>query len=171
MSQRRLTATPPKGLLRLGLRLPILLYRMGLGWLLGEHFLMLTHVGRKSGQARNTVVEVIGHDPGTRTEGDTYYIASGWGYTSNWYRNLLANPQVTIQVGRRRMRAYAETLPVEEAAQVLFRYNQAHPFAARELDRLLGLNLSETSLDELENVVRESLPVIALRTQTAENTV
>ncbi len=40
---------PPRGLARIGFRIPIILYRLGLGGLLGTRFLLLTHTGRKSG--------------------------------------------------------------------------------------------------------------------------
>ena len=43
---------PPGKALRLGLRLPIWLYRLHLSWLLGERFLLLTHTGRNSGLPR-----------------------------------------------------------------------------------------------------------------------
>jgi hypothetical protein len=44
-----------------------------------------------------------------------YIVFSGWGTTSNWYRNIRANPEVMISVGRRRMRATARL--VEDPAQ------------------------------------------------------
>lgn len=69
---------PPKGLLRLMLRLPIWLYRLRLGRLLGNRFLLLTHVGRKTGLPHQTVVEVASHN-GTK---DRYVIASGWAEAS-----------------------------------------------------------------------------------------
>lgn len=34
---------PPRGLSRLLYRLPIGLFRLGLGWIFGNHFLLLTH--------------------------------------------------------------------------------------------------------------------------------
>ena len=92
MSENTLVARSPNGLLRWFLRFPIVLYHLNLGWLLGGRFMLINHVGRKSGQLRQTVVEVAGHDQ----SGDTYYVASGWGYKSQWYRNLLAQPEVTI---------------------------------------------------------------------------
>ncbi|MFL7870015.1 MAG: nitroreductase family deazaflavin-dependent oxidoreductase, partial [Anaerolineales bacterium] len=73
--------TPPSKALRFGLRLPIWLYRLRLGWLLGDRFLMLTHTGRKSGLPRHVVIEVVQHDKET----DTYYVVSGWGEKSDWY--------------------------------------------------------------------------------------
>ncbi len=88
---------PPSKALRLGLRLPIWLYRARLGWLLGDRFLMLTHTGRKSGLPRQTVIEVVQHDKGT----DTYYVVSGWGEKSDWYQNIRKSPSVTVHVGGR----------------------------------------------------------------------
>lgn len=53
------TYTPPakpRGALKWGYNLPIALYRLRLGWLLGHHFLMLTHRGRKSGHLRRNLL-------------------------------------------------------------------------------------------------------------------
>ena len=80
---------PSRGLLRFGLRFPVVLYRRHLGWLLGDRFLMLTHIGRKSGQPHQTVLEVVRHDGQT----GEYVIASGWRGKSDWYRNLQKTPQ------------------------------------------------------------------------------
>ena len=74
MSKTLSDTDPSKGLLRIGVRLPVLLYRARLGWLLGGRFLMLTTTGRKTILPRQTVLEVVLHDQET----DTYYIASGW---------------------------------------------------------------------------------------------
>lgn len=118
-SQKSLVATPPSGVLRL----PIAQYRLRLGWLLGQRFLLLQHIGHKSGQARNRVVEVIGHDRAS----DTSFIASGWGKRANWYQNLHATPKITIQVGRRHLNVCAATLPPAEGARLLLDYRQKHP--------------------------------------------
>ncbi len=151
---------PPSGALRLLMRLPIGLYRLRLGRLLGQRFVLLEHIGRKSGQARKTVVEVIGHDRAS----DTYYIASGWGRRAQWYQNLLATPNITIQVGQRRLNARAEPVTPKEGARILLDYRQKHPLATRELSRVLtGANLAKASPEELERVVQESLPIVALR--------
>jgi deazaflavin-dependent oxidoreductase (nitroreductase family) len=161
-SRKTLVSTPPSGALRLLLRLPIALYRLRLGWLLGQRFLLLEHIGRKSGRVRKTVVEVVGHD---RTS-DTYSIVSGWGKRAQWYQNLLANPKITIQVGRRHLNVCAETLPPAEGARALVEYRQKHPLATRELSRMLvGENLAKSSPEELERIVQESLPVVALQPQ------
>ncbi|MCC6453886.1 MAG: nitroreductase family deazaflavin-dependent oxidoreductase [Caldilineaceae bacterium] len=164
-----LLTNPPSGILRWFLRAPIQLYRLGLGSVLGGRFLLLNHTGRKSGQAHQAVVEVVAHDRAT----DTYYIASGWGYKANWYKNLLASPTVTIQVGRRKLSVRAETLSPEAGAQILLNYRVRHPFAARELSRLIGLDIYSGPPEKLDEVVRESLPMIALRprNQTGQSAV
>ncbi|MBI4479340.1 MAG: hypothetical protein HY651_04900 [Acidobacteria bacterium] len=63
----------PHGLLRLFLRFPILLYRLGLGWLFGGRLVLLTHIGRKSGRSRRVLLETLRLDRATQT----VYILSG----------------------------------------------------------------------------------------------
>jgi hypothetical protein len=73
MSQGTARQSLPYRLGRLAFQLPIWLYRLRLGWLLGDRFLLLPHIGRKSGQVRQTVLEVVRHDHSTN-----YVITSGW---------------------------------------------------------------------------------------------
>ncbi len=61
-----LASSKPRGLLKLAFALPRSLYRRHLGWLLGHLCLMITHVGRKTGCLRQTVVEVAHFDPATQ---------------------------------------------------------------------------------------------------------
>jgi deazaflavin-dependent oxidoreductase (nitroreductase family) len=157
-TNNKLTAKAPKGFMRWLLRLPITLYRWHLGWLLGERFVLLYHIGRKSGLERQVVVEVIGKEG----DGDIYYIASGWGKTSQWYKNLQAQPNIDIQIGRRRWGVQAIVLPPEEGAQILMSYRERAPRAARELGAVMGLNMVSSTPDELVAMVRDSLPILAL---------
>jgi monovalent cation:H+ antiporter, CPA1 family len=70
---------PPRGMPRWLARLPLGLYHAGLGGLLGQRFLMLTHTGRKSGQPRQAVLEVVRYDEAT----GTVIIVSGFGPQSD----------------------------------------------------------------------------------------
>jgi deazaflavin-dependent oxidoreductase (nitroreductase family) len=89
----------PGPLLRALLKAPITLYRGPVADLLRSRCVMLlTTTGRRSGLPRTNGVSFM-------PVGDHFVVFSGWGVTSNWYRNLVANPEVTITVGRRRMRA------------------------------------------------------------------
>lgn len=71
-------------------RLPIVLWRLGLGPLVGRSFMVLTVTGRSSGRPRHTTV--IPHVVGGQT-----YVWCPWGGRSQWYRNVMANPVVTVQ--------------------------------------------------------------------------
>ena len=77
-------------------KLPILQYKLGLGWMIGRYILLLTTTGRKSGLPRHTPLEYE-YDRAH----DRYRIMAGWGGNTDWYRNLLADPHVTAQAGRR----------------------------------------------------------------------
>lgn len=125
---------PSRGLLRMAVRLPIWLYRARLGWLLSDRFLMLRHVGRKSGLRHNVVLEVVRHDRAT----GVYIIASGWGEKSDWFRNIQKTPQVVVHIGRRWFDATATRLPYEESVRELRDYARRHPAAFRELSRLMS---------------------------------
>src|SRR5829696_2845206 len=86
------------GTLRLVFRLPIYLYRLNLGWLLGYRGLLLIHQGRKSGLLRETVLEVIRYDPATKES----VVLSGWGEKADWYRNIRVRQALEVRTGGER---------------------------------------------------------------------
>jgi deazaflavin-dependent oxidoreductase (nitroreductase family) len=104
-------------------RAPITLYRAGLGCVLGDRMLLLTHRGRSSGEARHAVLEVS-----DRPAPDHIVVVSGLGPRSQWYRNVLAEPRVLVTMGRRQdARALASVRAPDAAAAMLREYAQAHP--------------------------------------------
>lgn len=153
-----LTDQPPGGFLRWLLRLPIWLYRLNLGWLLGQRFLLLTHIGRNSGITYKTVIEVVDYDE----ESGIYTIASGWGEKADWYRNILKTPEVTIQVGRQTSKARAVPLTVSQGHEKLYAYAQKHPGAFRELSYLMLGRRLDADRDEILEMA-EKIPLIALQ--------
>ena len=101
----------PQGLTRSIYRLPISLYRLGWGGFLGWlPMLVITTKGRRSGAARHVMVEF-------RRHGSKYYVFSAWGERTDWYRNLLKQPRVTIQHGAHVFAADAR--PVQDNAEAL----------------------------------------------------
>jgi deazaflavin-dependent oxidoreductase (nitroreductase family) len=72
-------------------RFPILLYRLGLGPLIGRHILILSTYGRKTGKVRRTPVEFYQHK-------DQIYVMSGFADKPDWYRNLQENPQAGLNL-------------------------------------------------------------------------
>ena len=120
----------PTGLVRLALRMPLTLFRLGLGDLLNIlRLLILTTRGRKSGKARHVAVEY-------RRHGSTIYMISGWGERPDWYQNLLADPLVTIQLGRHMMSALADK--VTDPAEALRAVNLFRRDAPARYDAVLG---------------------------------
>jgi len=139
MTKRLITAPRhrhrPTGWRRLALRLPILLFRGGLGGLLGKRFLLLHHVGRISGLDRMTVLEVVRYDP----EGPRWTVAAGFGPRADWYRNLLGQPKTLIQFGNRPYAVTACFLTSHEGAELMADYARRHPRTARRLCSFMGL--------------------------------
>lgn len=150
------TPQPPRGMTRLLWRLPIWLYRLKLGRLLGDRFVLINHVGRKSGRTRQALVEVVRHDKET----DTYYVCSGFGRRSDWYRNLAAHPQVLIQVGNRQLAVTAHMLSPQECGEEMVRYVKTHPRLARSLMKVLGYDVPK-AIEGYRQLAREHLPFVA----------
>jgi len=111
-------------------KMPVLQYKLGMGWMIGKYVLLLTTTGRKSGKLRHTPLEYI-HDK----ENDRYRIAAGWGGKTDWYRNLLKNPNVNVQVGRRKFRTVAEPATDEEVAKYMMMVSSRHPRMDRVWNR------------------------------------
>lgn len=77
--------------------------------------LMLTTIGRRSGQPRDTPLACLPEGDGT-----WYVVGSNFGRENHpaWTANLLANPHATVTVGRRRYEVTATLLDEDEKANV-----------------------------------------------------
>jgi len=143
------------------LRFPSRLYDRKFGWLLGERFCRVTHVGRKSGKRYRTVLEVIGTDP----EADEIFIISGTGTGADWYRNLRANGIAEVEISRRQFAATVRELKPAEAERRLADYEQRNrfigPLLRRILSKLVGWRYTGTPEDRRKAVAQ--LPIIGLR--------
>ena len=82
-----------------------------------------------------------------------------FGPATDWNRNLLAQPSARITWGGVAGPVTAQMLDETEAAVVLVRYVADHRWAARGLDRLVGLGL----VDDPAAAVHK-LPLIRLAT-------
>ncbi len=102
--------------------------------MLGHGCLMVTHIGRKTGRRRQTVLEVVHYDPVTHE----CIVVSGYGDHADWYRNIQAHPALEIQVGYQHYRPEQRNLSPEEMLTLLTDYQHRHPQGFRQLLRLLG---------------------------------
>lgn len=130
----------PRGVLRLLLRLPIYLYRLDLGWLLGRRFLLVTHRGRKTGLLRQAVVEVIHYDPQTQES----IVLAALGERADWYRNIQASPALDVQTGRSRYVPQHRVLTTDEAYATWTAFERVHPVESRVADVILGWSYDHT---------------------------
>ena len=112
-------------------RFMLLMWRLGLGRFIniwpdgGGRIMVIQHIGRKTGQVRQTPVNYAVVD-------GEIYCTAGFGAVSHWYRNLLAHPDVEIWLPNGRFHAHAQdvtdqpnTLPI--LRQVLINSGFAAP--------------------------------------------
>ena len=138
----------PPALLKPVFKVPTLIYRAGLGRLLGRRFLLLVHRGRKSGQERRVVLEVIHYEAKP-----TYAaVLSGWGKRSHWFRNIEASPPLAVWIGEDRwLEPKFIVLEPDEVVEVVEEYRRNHKLLMWSLDRFFGWprNVSDERRREL----------------------
>jgi deazaflavin-dependent oxidoreductase (nitroreductase family) len=152
---------PPGRLAKRLLRLPTALYSMHAGWLLGHRFLLLVHRGRRSGRLYRTVLEVIAW----REAEQEAIVMSGFGRSSQWYRNVLMSDPVEVRIGRLRRSARARELEADEATRVLAGYERRNRFLAPLL-RVVFSRVGGFRYDGSEAARRrlvDALPLVAFR--------
>jgi deazaflavin-dependent oxidoreductase (nitroreductase family) len=91
-----------------------------------ERLLLLTTTGRRSGR-RNTTPMMFHRDGD-----DVFVMASNAGARKDpqWYRNLVANPRVRVEVGDENYDAVATPLEGEERERTWAAIKKAYPFFA-----------------------------------------
>jgi deazaflavin-dependent oxidoreductase (nitroreductase family) len=133
---------------KLAARVPLLLFRMGLGDLLmALRLMVLTTRGRRTGKLRRAMLEF-------RRHGRKVYVVSAWGQQSHWVHNAAAQADVTVQMGGRTQHALATPVTDRaEAARALNLFRQAAPARYDNvMERMIarpvnGRNLREVSQD------------------------
>ena len=116
--------------------------------------MLLTTIGHKSGLPRATPLQY------EEVDGD-YYIASARGTEADWFKNIVANPNVHVQVRDREFDAVAEpvTDPIRIADFIELRLCR-HPIMIRLIMHLFdGLPLRFTRVD-LEQFCKEKAMVV-----------
>ncbi len=139
------------------LRAPLQLYRRGWGWLLGRTFVLLVHVGRKTGTARETVAMVL-RDEAARHE---VVVCSAWGPDADWILNLRAGPAREVRIGRQSFRPEHRFLTDDEALAVIGEFRRRHPWRFRLISAVLGWG--DLGADEALAGFAHGHPFVALR--------
>ncbi len=139
-------------------RFMLLMWRLGLGreinfWpkLVGR-ILVITHTGRKTGLRRRTPVNYAVVD------GDIY-VTAGFGKGSDWYRNIIANPDLEVWLPDGWWAGKAEeVMDPEIRIRMMRQVLIASGFAAFAA----GINPYQIADEELEKVT-QNYPLIRIR--------
>lgn len=126
-------------------KLPVLLYRLRLGWLLGRRFMQITHVGRHSGKVRRTVLAVLRFDEKTKE----IYAVSAW-KGSDWYYNIQASPAQQVEIGFVRYVPAQRTLSPQEITTTFIEFRKRNPIFTRMICSIPGWKSDSTSEEFLE---------------------
>ena len=129
--------------------------------MLGHRFLLLIHIGRRTGFCRHTVLEVMEF----RKEGPEAVVMSAFGRNADWLRNIEATPSPLVVIGSRRFIASYRFLDEEDAMRVVASYEDRNRLITRVirlvLSRLLGWHY-DGSKSARRRLVKQ-LPVLAFR--------
>ncbi|MBL8161396.1 MAG: nitroreductase family deazaflavin-dependent oxidoreductase [Anaerolineae bacterium] len=133
---------PPKMnfLFKLSLKPQIFLLRRNMMGSAGNFLMVITTTGRKSGKQFSTPI-------GYLRDGETIY-AFNLGGQSNWYKNLLVNPLVKLEIKGKAYAMRGEKISdTAEAERVLGLYQQQQASTAQ---RFFGLAPDATGAERLK---------------------
>lgn len=132
-------------------RFMMLMWRLGLGpWVnswpdVSGRIMVLVHTGRKTGLKRQTPVNYA-------TVDEDIYCTAGFGRLADWYRNIMANPEVEVWMPDGWWAGRAQDISeAEDRLPLLRRVLIASGFAARAA----GLSPRTMSDDELNSATAE----------------
>jgi deazaflavin-dependent oxidoreductase (nitroreductase family) len=129
-------------------------YRAGMGKVVGRMMLLLTTTWRKSGNPHTVCVQYELMD-------DRFYIGAAFGEKCDWYKNLKADPHVTIEVGRRTFNGTAEVLAGEgKIADYLTCRLKKHPLMVGMIMKMDGCSFRPGRTELLEYASRIGVAVI-----------
>ena len=80
-----------------------------------KEMIVLHHVGRRSGLARETGLQRIYHD----ADSGQHYVAAAYGPASDWWLNVLVEPRVELDTDGQTFESEGAVVPVDQAIEVL----------------------------------------------------
>lgn len=137
----------PSAFMRLLFKLPIYFYLGPFARLMAWRcVLRVTTIGRKSGKPRKTCISFMPID-------GNYIVFVSWGVIAHWYRNMLADPRVRIDVGGQTINAHAYPIesPEKRREMMLRMSDRSEDCGPPKFIRPL---LSKIELFDYENEVR-----------------
>lgn len=102
--------------------------------------IILHHTGRRTGQPRTTGLQSIYQD----TDSGRYFVAAAYGPTSDWWRNVVANPLVTIEVDGGTVSAVAEPVDPQESVTIMEAAIEENPRLRDRMFKHAGVDVSDS---------------------------
>lgn len=150
----------PSPMLKAVFDAPRWFYDHRLGWLMGRRFVALSHVGRKSGIERQSILEVATYHPETQE----FIVASAFGAKADWYRNIQATAAHRVQVGRRQFAPQQRFLEPDEARAAADEFCRKHHLEARlAIPVFVAMGAAEKGAFSDPVELMASLPMVAFR--------
>jgi deazaflavin-dependent oxidoreductase (nitroreductase family) len=94
---------------------------------------VMTHIGRKTGKIRKTVLYAKSYDPKSKV----LMLVSAFGVT-DWFLNISKQPALLIEVGDVKYVPEQKILTADEIADLERRFRRKHPIVARAQAWLMG---------------------------------
>lgn len=131
------------------------MYAIGFGPVIGRIILLLTTTGRKSGKKRITPLQY-------EEINGKIFLGSARGTHSDWYRNILADNRVEIQVRNRKFSGIAEPItdPVRIADFLELRLNRHPHMVGLMMKKIHHISAQPTRQQLLQLAVDEALVII-----------
>jgi deazaflavin-dependent oxidoreductase (nitroreductase family) len=151
----------PSRLLKVVFDAPAVLYRIGLGWMLGKRIVAVTHRGRKTGELRETVLEVLLFDPVSKES----VVVSAYGTRADWYRNLRIQSALRVRTGWMDYVPEQRFLTAEETREAAIEFSRRHPWEVKLVPRVLpaiGAAVPKHSDSDPVDLLA-SLPMVSFR--------
>ncbi len=101
---------------------PLLFYRCGLGDLIARRVLVLSVRGRETGKVRKMPLWYVKPDDDDK---EVVFCLSRRGPSSQWLRNLRANPVASLEIGREVRRVRGQVMVEAELSDGLFQRFQS----------------------------------------------
>ncbi|MBI5945297.1 MAG: nitroreductase family deazaflavin-dependent oxidoreductase [Chloroflexi bacterium] len=132
----------PNKFMKFFFKVPVWMYKIGFGGfekMIGAQWMLITHIGRKSGKRYASMVDVMDYDKVT----DTYYIEAAYGARADWYKNIQSSPVFEARVGRRKFKARAGALTTEGAGEMLVQFYRSKPAYTRSVMAMAGMKFKD----------------------------
>lgn len=138
--QRGKLPYPRQGWQKLAFRVPMLLWRLGLGPIVGRMIMVITTTGNKSKLPRHNMTEYYA------LNGKKYTVCA-YGEKAAWYKNIKADPRVTVQTagGTQSMQAVRVT-DDDELTQVVDLFMRRNALLTRRYLESLGIKADRSDM-------------------------